>query len=477
MIPPLAALLSWPLVSFAFARKMQGPLALLTIVIGGFLLLPAQGGLDLPMLPELNKQLIPSLSALLLLGMMVTNSGEGITLKGLLPKSPMALALIGLLIIVPTLTFITNRDAQFIGALYLPPLSANDALSVTLDMALMILPLVLGRVLLAHPTRQNLLLRTLCIAGFAYSFLALFEVRMSPQLSNMVYGFFPHSWIQHVRGGGYRPLVFLNHGLVLAIFLMMSVVATFGLMRFDRTRRRTYLMIGLWLMATLVLAKSLGALIIALGLMPLVLLVGVKRQLMIAAVGGMIFLSYPAVRSAGLIPLDRIETTISSYSAERAESLMVRLRNEDRMLERAQERPLFGWGGWGRSRVYNAEGRDITIADGAWIIYLGLQGWLGYIATFGLLVMPLVLLRLRQKRIQFEPETGLLALILVGNMVDLIPNSGLTPITWMIAGALWGRLELGRITETNGEAEAEQPAEALSRYTRQTVLIDRKAQR
>ena len=27
------------------------------------------------------------------------------------------------------------------------------------------------------------------------------------------------------------------------------------------------------------------------------------------------------------------------------------------------QRPLFGWGGWGRSRVFNERGDDITIAD------------------------------------------------------------------------------------------------------------------
>ena len=52
----------------------------------------------------------------------------------------------------------------------------------------------------------------------------------------MVYGFFPHSWLQHVRGGGFRPIVFMNHGLVLGIFLSMAVVASAIMVRLS-TRR------------------------------------------------------------------------------------------------------------------------------------------------------------------------------------------------------------------------------------------------
>jgi len=48
MLPPLLALLSWPLISVAFFRKLRLPLAILVTIIGGFLLLPQRGGLDFP---------------------------------------------------------------------------------------------------------------------------------------------------------------------------------------------------------------------------------------------------------------------------------------------------------------------------------------------------------------------------------------------------------------------------------------------
>ena len=132
------------------------------------------------------------------------------------------------------------------------------------------------------------------------------------------------------------------------------------------------------------------------------------------------------------------------------------------MLDKALDRPLFGWGAWGRSRVFDSDsGADITISDGHWVGVLGVGGWVRYLFEFGLLCVPLILLFLRCRQYDIGMESAILALVLAANLIDLIPNSGLTPLTWIIAGALWGRLELGRI-----EAEAETgPATVSNRVT------------
>ena len=59
------------------------------------------------------------------------------------------------------------------------------------------------------------------------------------------------------------------------------------------------------------------------------------------------------------------------------------------MLERASERILFGWGRFGRSRVYNEYGSDISVTDGRWIITLGQFGVVGFMGEFGLLALAL----------------------------------------------------------------------------------------
>jgi hypothetical protein len=148
------------------------------------------------------------------------------------------------------------------------------------------------------------------------------------------------------------------------------------------------------------------------------------------------------MRTADILPYERILAFAERIDPQRAGSLLTRMENEERMLDKVAQRPLFGWGGWGRSRVYDEQGNDITIADGAWIISMGINGWAGYIARFGLLTIPIFLLLIHHRRYRIGMETSILTLILAGNLVDMVPNASSTPLTWLIAGALWGRLEL-----------------------------------
>jgi hypothetical protein len=137
---------------------------------------------------------------------------------------------------------------------------------------------------------------------------------------------------------------------------------------------------------------------------------------------------------------------------DRAASFSFRLREEAEILDRAMERPLFGWGGYARARLFDEFGNNTSVTDGYWIIIFGDGGWARYLAVFGLLCGPVIALAMRARRYDVAPETAAIALILAANLVDLIPNTGISPITWLLAGALWGRLELGRETERDAEA-------------------------
>jgi hypothetical protein len=220
-------------------------------------------------------------------------------------------------------------------------------------------------------------------------------------------------------------------------------------------------------MFTLFMTKSLGAFLITLALGPLVLFLSARVQLLAAAIIAGLFLSYPMARSGDLLPLDRILEITESISEDRAGSFETRLKNEEILLEKAAERPLFGWGGWGRSRVYDERGVDITISDGYWIIALGVGGWTRYLTEFGLLAIPILLVFFNRRRYGLGIETSALALILVGNLVDMIPNSSITPLSWLLAGALWGRVELGVVQATApAGAESVEPARTRPGYAR-----------
>ena len=478
MIPPLVALFSWPVISAIIFQRWSISVAVIATVTLAFLFLPTGTSINLPLLPALNKASVAALSALALSALFISREPKGDVLAGFLIKSAWAKVFLVVLFFGSLLTVVTNSEPLYYGRLVLPGLRLYDGLSVILILSMTILPLFLGRKYLAHTKHHRLILVGLCYFGLAYSLLALFEIRMSPQLNAKIYGFFPHSWIQHVRGDGFRPIVFLRHGLILALFFCLCILACFGLARIDKQRRGFFLFAGVWLLGTLVLSKSLGAVLIVFVLIPVVLFLSAKKQTLVAATVCALLFAYPIIRSSNLLPIDSALNKVASYSPDRARSFQTRLRNEDLFLNRLAQKPIFGWGGWGRSRTFDERGRDITTADGHWIIILGTGGWTRYVSELGLFLMPVVLIYYRRRN-DVPLETSVLTVIVAANAVDLIPNTSITPVSLLIAGALWGNLELAQKDDLDEKSEPDDSSEAQAqnRYTRQTRPKSRMARK
>lgn len=463
---PYVALFSWPLVSVVFFKRFGAPIAVLVTVLAGYLLLPEKTYVNLPVLPTLDKSTIPAIAALVLaLTFGVQRSDIFRSLPGLFPRFWTLRILLAVMVAGAFMTVMTNSDPLVYGPKRLVGLRPYDAFSNILTVLMFVLPMVLARKYLSSPQAHRAILLAFCIGGLVYSLFILFEVRMSPQLHRMVYGYFPHVWGQHVRGGGWRPVVFLSHGLLVGIFMCFAVLSAAGLIKSEKHRKGMFIGAAIWLFLILIVSKNLGALMISVVLLPVILFTGVRLQLIAAAVVAGTFLTYPAVRSADLVPVDRVVEFAAGISEQRAASLEYRLRHEDAMMAKASERPLFGWGGWGRNRVWDERGNDVTVSDGAWVITLGISGWVGYVGRFGLLAMPIFLLLLGRRRYNIGPETSVLALILAGNLIDLIPNASITPLSWLLAGALWGRMELGR-NESPATAEVAAAGQATDRNKR-----------
>ena len=457
-----------------FAR-LHPATALALAIIGGYLLLPGNVGFNLPALPTINKASLPALGAWAAAAMFVQtrpslpNRLQSV-LPGMVPRSRVALILIVLMLAGVLGTVATNGDAVHYPAKRLPGLRLYDVGSLGLNAFMMLLPFLLARKYLAAPETHSRLLVVLAISGLIYSLLALYEVRMSPQLSSKIYGYFPHSWRQHIRAGGYRPVVFLSHGLWLAIFFCGSFLATLSLWRMTQGAQRIRWMIAAaWLAMVLVLSKGLGALAIGIMLATVIVFLPVRLRIMTAAIFAGIILFYPMLRGADMIPTERVLNFAANIDTVRAGSLEFRFDNEDILLAKANQRPLFGWGGWGRNRVFDETGADISVTDGYWVMAIGTGGWIGYLAQLGLLTLPLIFLALRWRGLELTPATAGVALALTANLIDLIPNATLTPVTWLMAGALAGRLEMGRIVAPAAQADA--VAVSLRRepnpYTRQ----------
>jgi hypothetical protein len=463
-------LLSWPLVVFILFLRLPKASALAWSVVAGYLLLPTRAGFDIPMLPRIDKDGVPILAAglMLLLGFGARNAATAPAEEAAAPRRQSRI--IGLLLVIlfasPVVTVLTNAEPLPAGPDVRPGLKPYDIGSILAGLGIAILPFLIARRHFASPQSHALLLRVIVLAMLAYTVPILYEVRMSPQLNVMIYGFFPHDFLQHMRAGGFRPVVFLHHGLWLAILMAMAVLAAIALWRqriWERRRGGQWLFAGIYLAIVLFLSNSLGALVLALALVPPMILLGVRGQLLLAAIIAGILLLYPTLRGGGLIPVEKVLEFARSVSAERAQSLEFRLVNEDVLLAKANEKPFAGWGTWGRNLVYDPEtGADITITDGSWIIVIGMFGWLGYIAQFGLLSLPVILIALRRSGAGLTPATAGLALLLCANLIDMIMNDTLTPITWMIGGALAGFLTY-RVPAEGTEAPAEPAGVARGR--------------
>lgn len=432
------ALLSWPFVTVMLWQRLDPARALIWSILGAYLVLPpAQAVIALPGLPDLDKF---SLSNLMALGCAVFLLKDRIAY---LPGIWLGRLLVVLYVFSPFATVLTNDDPVTGPGLWLPGTSLYDSLSAVAGQAITITPYFLARRYLATAGAARALLVALVAGALAYVPPMLIEARLSPQINIWVYGFFAHDFSQAVRFGGYRPMVFLPHGLWLALFVLMAFLSALSLARQTPTADRVkWVGFAAVLAGALVLSKSVGPIFYAVALAPMILLAGSRAQVVVAGTMAAVVITYPLLRGLHLVPIDTVMSLAHAISAERAQSFDFRVMNEETLLAHAAERPLFGWGGYGRNLIHDPEtGRVLSVSDGMWIIRLGMNGWLGYIAEFGLLVMPLLLLARQALRQPPALAVAALALIYGANLLDLLPNATLVPLTWLIGGALLGQAE------------------------------------
>ena len=430
----------WPVAAIIFYSSKPVVPATLWTFLAADLFLPFGTSFKFEMIPELDKFSIPTFCALV--GCMV------VTKRRLRLSNNFGLTEVLLVsfLVSPVITSLLNDDALYFGSTVLPGVGIYDGLSAGLAQFVTLIPFLLGRQFLRKPEDLQRILETLVLAGLIYSIPMLFEIRFSPQLHYWLYGYIPTDFIQEVReGGGYRPMVFMGHGLTACFFLMTTVVASAALWRMKiRVFRFGAGPLTAYLGAVLVLCKSGAALIYGMVLVPLVGWAKPSLQLRLAVVFATLALVYPAMRTAELVPTQTILEMARAVDEARAVSLEVRFVEEEKLLQKAFERPFFGWGRFGRSRVFKVDWRNIgfdsSTTDGRWVITLGVYGLVGFIAEFGLLAIPIFRAFKASRVISRQEAIPLcaIALIMAINMIELLPNSTLHSWSWLLAGALLG---------------------------------------
>lgn len=442
------ALAAWPIVAVCLYATRPVVSATLWTILGAYLLLPVGALIHFEGIPQFDKDTVANLSALF--GVMFVGRRSLRLWNGF----GIAEVLLLIFLISPFITEELNGDPIVGQNLFLPAGSTYDALSAVVRQFLLMIPFFIGRSILRSSSDTKAILHALVFAGLIYSLPILFELRMSPVLHTWIYGYFPSQFDEAVRDGGYRPIVFIGHGLGLAFFVMTTVVAAAA---YWRTRARVSQLLSPagvtgYLGIVLLLCKSLGPLIYASALTGLIRSTSTKFQAGVAVVLVTIALTYPLLRLADLVPTNAFVSAAAVVNKDRAVSLQTRFDQEQRLLDHAEQRIWFGWGRFGRNLVYDIYGKDISVTDGEWIIAIGTFGLVVFVAEFGLLGLA-VYRAASSLRFAETPNDKIflaaLTLISATNMFDLLPNAALTPWTWLVAGALLGRAEsLRRVART-----------------------------
>lgn len=347
------------------------------------------------------------------------------------------------------------------------------------------IPYLIGRLYIVDGSTIRHLAIVLFFAGIAYVPFVMWEIRMSPRLHAQIYGFvtYDHGGFTTRRLGGWRPVVFQQHGLMLGLLMAstaliggwmwwtgawrrFSLNSPFGPSRagaswraWSGISRRTAslpagettlpawpLVFGLILVA--VLCRALNALVLAAAVGGV--LVMLRNPLWSTRIGLWALLLAPPMYFANRIAPDVIGLSFEGpvmqlahmVDAERAESLQFRFDNEYILSSHAMQQPVFGWGGWGRNRVFDEWGNDVSITDGYWIIVVGKYGLFGLVTWYAAMMLPVALMIWRYPaRVLASREAApalVLGLVMLMFAIDCVPNAMLTSIHPLIVGGLSG---------------------------------------
>jgi hypothetical protein len=225
---------AWPAIAVALFATMPPRRALAVGFVIGWLFLP-QLALPLPFV-KWDKHTATSVGALL--GVLIFDSGRLKAFKPTLVDLPMAVWCF-----VPYSAAVSNGLSPYDGS----------AASAT-QFVVWGIPYVLGRCYYGDFLGLRGLAVWVLVGGCLYVPFCLFDKAISPQLHFMVYGFYQHDFNQVVRDGGYRPMVFMEHGL--AVGMMMTAASLAGIWLWWTKSLTTLFKLPLIVPLTLLLATT-----------------------------------------------------------------------------------------------------------------------------------------------------------------------------------------------------------------------------
>jgi hypothetical protein len=314
-------------------------------------------------------------------------------------------------------------------------------------------------------------LRELCIGifigAFAYIPFCAYEMKMSPQLHRMVYGHFQMDFSMSARLGGWRPMVFMQGGIALGMWMCVASMIGIWLWVTKSVRQLCGIPMGVLvtiLFVTAVLCRALsGVLLMMVGLGVLFWVQWLRNALPLYILVFSVPI-YMYVRASGVWDGQNLIDAAQHFVGEdRAQSLETRILAENRLTEKAMDPsehdPWFGFGKWSPYVVYapwrvghmvekhNADTKetfkyfkDECPTDGMWVITLGTFGLLGVISATITIQLPILLARKRLPLAAWTHPLGapvaVLAVTLALHMLDNLLNAMLNPVFVLAMGGI-----------------------------------------
>lgn len=450
-------LIGWVPISLILMATLPRRLSVVTAVVGGWLILPP-AGISISGLSSYTKQ--SALTYGVLLGTLLLMPDRLLRFR---PHWS------DLLVVAYCAAPFFSSLANGLGAY-------DGGSAVAAQFSRWALPYIVGRI---HFQGERSL-RDLLVGMFAGATLlipfCLYEMRMSPTLLPRVYGL---GAFTGMRLGGWRPRIFFPDGLELGLWMSMCLLSGFWLWRSGAFQRLWGFSVGRTVFPALavvtVLCRSSGALaLLAIGM-------GVfwATKRFRSRLAMILLISAPVIYVAVRVPnvwdySGTVAFLRNNFDADRAQSFEFRLHNEDILVEKAMERPLFGWGGWGRSRVYNEEGRDISVTDGLWIIVLGTSGMFGLASFLGMFFVPGFIFVWKYAPADWTSPTaaGQAAAVCISSLfvIDSLLNGFPNGVYIVLLGGLVASLQMGRESSfPDGNAKGRRPPKFLSAQAAQAV--------
>lgn len=427
---PALVLIAWlPAVLIAFAwQRGSGRHTGITALVLGWLFLPMAdcGALGLPRYSKWAAVAVP-----VLLGIACFDRQR---LKGLRPR----------LADGPMLLFCLSGFASSVSNGLGIADGLSEALSAVITWALSYL---IGRIYLTDTSAWRSMIAAILMGGLMYVPFCLTEIMLSPQWHNWIYGYHQHSFLQTMRDGGYRPMVFMQHGLMLSFWMTVSTLVA-GVLWYEGTIRSYFTVpisvCCLMLLTTTILCKSTGAMILlVVGVIILVLCRVTKLPRLLL----MVIVCFPPLhvmaRVTQFLPREvQCNFTSALGFEEKVGSMRARLIQEDLFSAHALRQPVFGWGGWMRNFPTDpVTGKRLTRGlDGYWTMVISEKGLFGLTAFLAMFTVPILFALWRitlpeQPRTKFS-ETFLPIVILELFFIECIPNGMLNPVYIVLLGGL-----------------------------------------